>query len=671
MNKIKKEFLGQGVLGAPDSAMQVLSMWLMKKSRKVVPVMTNMKDECVNLLKPQSQLAQLHDDDEDVFAISLIDRYGARPVSLQNICLATFEVTYDVIQSATKKEETDGGNDEEEKMQNTKNDNSLTTMILQKGLGVIRKRKQEAILHTRRYKIHREPGKYYHAKLLLCYPWHNEDDIISPFTTYHESYINKQDIIHKSAEKFNKDCVAFDVDLQDLENNIPQSAWEMVAPNIGQDDTITHLQGFSTLQNEQKEKEDTMNTVCDDNTRNKRDTLSMLYARAARRQDMNFQEYCKYVCTLNKEQCHIVMYNRAWCKSYINAQRHGKKQEGYRIFLSGPGGTGKSHIVHLIQRDMSNFFKHTVKPDDDQPIILITAPTGSAAFQIGGSTIHSAFLLHDNFKSKPSWEKRTQMQLKLEHMMLSITDEISMVGFKQFQSMNQTMCILKGTTDGNLGDICVLAVGNLYQLPPVGQCPIYMSPQIMHTLNDIAPNGWEKMQLHELTQSMRQKDIKFINCLNKIHTTVPFESSEEDGMLQSHELKLHPNHENYPHNAMHVYAQNVHCDAWNENRLKLLPGKEFTNISTDSKKDDCTELPNVTMPTNPHETGNLQKVLTIKINARVMIAGNIDVADGLTNGAMGTVTNVITDQTTGKMSVIMVAFDSEHVGTRNKAHKCI
>ena len=55
-------------------------------------------------------------------------------------------------------------------------------------------------------------------------------------------------------------------------------------------------------------------------------------------------------------------------------------------------------------------------------------------------------------------------------------------------------------------------------------------------------------------------------------------------MLQSCELKLNPNHENYPHDAMHVYAQNVHCDAWNENRLKLLLGKEFTNIATDSKK---------------------------------------------------------------------------------------
>ena len=77
------------------------------------------------------------------------------------MCLATFAVTYDVIQSTAKKEETDGVNEEEE-MQNTENDNSVTKIELQKGLGVIRKRKKEAILHTGRYKIHAEPEKYYH-----------------------------------------------------------------------------------------------------------------------------------------------------------------------------------------------------------------------------------------------------------------------------------------------------------------------------------------------------------------------------------------------------------------------------------------------------------------------------------------------------------------------------
>ena len=224
------------------------------------------------------------------------------------------------------------------------------------------------------------------------------------------------------------------------------------------------------------------------------------------------------------------MYNRALCMSYINAVRHGENQKGYRCCTS-----------HT-KRHVSLFQTHS-ETDDDQPIVLITAPTGSAAFQIGGSIIHSAFLLHDNYKSKPSWEKRSKMQLKLEHMMLSITDEISMVGFKQFQSMNQTMCTLKGTTDGNWGDKCVLSVGDLYQLPPVGQCPIYMSPQTVHTLNDIAPKGWEKRQLHELTQSLRQKDMKFINCLNKICRTLSLEGSQEDRMLQACELKMNPNME--------------------------------------------------------------------------------------------------------------------------------
>ena len=79
MNNIKKEFLGKRVLATPESAMCVLSMWLICKSRKVTPVNTNMKDECASLPKAKAELALLHDDDEDVFATSLINRYAARP----------------------------------------------------------------------------------------------------------------------------------------------------------------------------------------------------------------------------------------------------------------------------------------------------------------------------------------------------------------------------------------------------------------------------------------------------------------------------------------------------------------------------------------------------------------------------------------------------------------
>ena len=45
-----------------------------------------------------------------------------------------------------------------------------------------------------------------------------------------------------------------------------------------------------------------------------------------------------------------------------------------------------------------------------------------------------------------------------------------------------------------------------------------------------------------------------------------------------------------------------------------------------------------------------------------MITTNIDVTDGLTKGAMGTVTNVAINETTGKMITILVSFDSKHIG---------
>ena len=84
-------------------------------------------------------------------------------------------------------------------MHNTEYADTLTKWKLQKGLGVIRKRKQQTILLTRRYKIHTEPEKYYHAKLLLYYPWNEEDDILSTYRSYH-------DLIHKQTGYHISEC---------------------------------------------------------------------------------------------------------------------------------------------------------------------------------------------------------------------------------------------------------------------------------------------------------------------------------------------------------------------------------------------------------------------------------------------------------------------------------
>ena len=107
MNKIKKEFLGKHVIGAPESCMQVLSLWLMKKSRKVIYVNSNMKHERVSLPKTKAQLDKMHPDDDDVFATSLLDRYVAWPNDLNDMCLAMFAVTYDVVLSHTQQDDDD------------------------------------------------------------------------------------------------------------------------------------------------------------------------------------------------------------------------------------------------------------------------------------------------------------------------------------------------------------------------------------------------------------------------------------------------------------------------------------------------------------------------------------------------------------------------------------
>ena len=161
MNKIKKEFIGKRVVEAPESVMMVLSMWLMKKSRKVTSVNTNMKDQNVSQPKTQQQLAQMDDDDENVFATSTIDRYAARPPILDNICLAKFAVNYNVTQAHDEfidMQETD-----DHELSETEEYDSCTKIRLKDGLGYMQKMKQEAILQDTRYKLQTEPEKYYHA----------------------------------------------------------------------------------------------------------------------------------------------------------------------------------------------------------------------------------------------------------------------------------------------------------------------------------------------------------------------------------------------------------------------------------------------------------------------------------------------------------------------------
>ena len=185
---------------------------------------------------------------------------------------------------------------------------------------------------------------------------------------------------------------------------------------------------------------------------------------------------------------------------------------------------------------------------------------------------------------------------------------------------------------------------------------------MIHTLNDFVPNGWEKMKLHELTQTMWQKDSFFTKCLNKICMSVPDVGSVEDVLLQQCEVKVECTHPKYPKNARHVFAQNKYCDEWNDFMLKSLLGDTSICVAHDSKKDNIMNLANINIPDKPSATGNLAKELKIKVGARVMITTNIDVSDGLTNGLMGTIVNILKDEEEHNVKVILVKFDNSDVG---------
>ena len=185
----------------------------------------------------------MHDDDEDVFAIRLIDRYAARPHMLQDMCFAKFAVTFDVTSNSIgEMNNCDDDVTDVVTSAHSSNSNDGTTTLdrsrhasqkikLKDNLGYMRKRRQEAVLCTRRHKVNVQPEKYYHAKLLLYFPWCREDDLISGFTSYFESYMSKVMVIHKNAEDFNDNCDLFDIANENIENGVAQTEWGISCTN--------------------------------------------------------------------------------------------------------------------------------------------------------------------------------------------------------------------------------------------------------------------------------------------------------------------------------------------------------------------------------------------------------------------------------------------------------
>ena len=120
----------------------------------------------------------------------------------------------------------------------------------------------------------------------------------------------------------------------------------------------------------------------------------------------------------------------------------------------------------------------------DTPTIILTASTGKAAVNIGGTTLHTAFSLpcrksgESNNYQRPPPQTLNTLRMKYSILKIIVIDEISMIGGETLSNLNQTLQHIF-ECDKPFGNISILAVGDLLHLNPVGDRPIYKnSPKI-------------------------------------------------------------------------------------------------------------------------------------------------------------------------------------------------
>ena len=149
---------------------------------------------------------------------------------------------------------------------------------------------------------------------------------------------------------------------------------------------------------------------------------------------------------------------------------------------------------------------------------MLLAPTGVAAININGNTIHSGLHIPCRGKLLPlNNANKAELRNKYSEVELLITDEISMVSGKLFyqihKRLNETFSPGQGIVFGRRS---IAVCGDLYQPPSVNAKPVFTF-NVRETMEGfISMDLWHKFKLAELDQVIRQDDDMFVNLLNKI-----------------------------------------------------------------------------------------------------------------------------------------------------------
>ena len=246
------------------------------------------------------------------------------------------------------------------------------------------------------------------------------------------------------------------------------------------------------------------------------------------------------------------------------------------LFLTGRAGTGKTTFLR-------NILEKTTKNH------VVVAPTGVAAINAGGVTVHSIFQLpltafvpdsafvdmniatNRHGLAKHTRYNKDKRKL-LRELELLVIDEISMVRCDMLDAIDFLLRRTRGI-DRPFGGVQLLVVGDLFQLAPVVKDrvwevlqPYYTNPYFYDA------HAWKQAAAVtiELTQIYRQNEQEFVDILNRVRNNALIPADLD----RLHE-NFNPDFETKDKPYITLTTHNYKADAINEKKLKGLAGKEF------------------------------------------------------------------------------------------------
>ncbi len=287
---------------------------------------------------------------------------------------------------------------------------------------------------------------------------------------------------------------------------------------------------------------------------------------------------------------------------------------GQPIFVTGRAGTGKSTLLE--------YFRATTKRK-----IVVLAPTGVAAVNVTGQTIHSFF----GFKPDITVEKakraaksaakagRDKLYRKIETLVI---DEVSMVRADLFDCIDAFLRITRGKKAIAFGGVHLVLIGDLYQLPPVvtsREAPIFRGHYAGPYFFDAHACEHLDLSIVELEKIYRQRDDRFIDLLGAIrnNTAGP---EEIEALNARFDPRFEPRDDD---DFIHLTALNREAAAVNTQRLNALSGRARRYTATISGRFDEKAFP-------------ADEIISLKPGAQVMLLNN----DGWGRWVNGTIAHV-------------------------------